>query len=189
MTNNDSTKVSAGKPMTGGAVSTAPLGTTLPTTATESLAAAFENVGYISDAGVTNSNSPSSTAIKAWGGDTVMDVQTDKPDTFKMALIEAKNVQALKLVYGDDNVTGTLETGIAIKANSKEQAIRSMVIDMLLSNNCAKRIVLPRCKVTAVGDISYTDSGAIAYDTTLSCYPDNNGNTHYEYIVDTTPSL
>ena len=58
-TNNDATKVTAGKPMTGGAIFTAPLGTTLPTSVSASLAAAFENVGYISDAGVVNSNTAS----------------------------------------------------------------------------------------------------------------------------------
>ena len=188
VTNNDATKVTAGKPMTGGAIFVAPLGTSLPASVSASLAAAFENVGYISDSGVVNSNSPTSTAIKAWGGDTVLDIQTEKPDTFKFTLIEAKNATALKFVYGDSNVTGTLSTGLTIEANSTEQVSRSLVIDMLLSNNTAKRIVLPNCKVTAVGDITYSDGAAVGYETTISAYPDSNGNTHYEYIKETTTS-
>ena len=187
-TNNDATKVTAGKPMTGGAIFAAALGTTLPTTVNGSLASGFENVGYISDSGVVNSNSPSSTSIKAWGGDTVLDVQTEKPDTFKFTMIEAKNVTALGLVYGDSNVTGTLNSGITIEANSKEQAAKSIVIDMLLSNNTAKRIVLPNCKVTSVSDITYSDSAAVGYEVTMSCYPDSSGNTHYEYIKETQVS-
>lgn len=187
-TNNDATKVTAGKPMTGGAIFTAPLGTSLPTSVNASLAAAFENVGYISDSGVVNSNTASSTAVKAWGGDTVLDIQTDKPDTFKFTLIEAKNVNALKLVYGSENVSGTLSSGITINANSKEQVPGCLVIDMLLSNNTAKRIVIPNGKVTTVGDITYSDGAAVGYETTISCYPDSNGNTHYEYIKETTVS-
>jgi len=187
-TNNDATKVTAGKPMTGGAIFTAPLGTTLPTSVSASLAAAFENVGYISDSGVVNSNTASTTAVKAWGGDTVLDIQTDKPDTFKFTLIEAKNVNALKLVYGSENVSGTLSSGITINANSKEQVAGCLVIDMLLSNNTAKRIVIPNGKVTTVGDITYSDGAAVGYETTISCYPDSNGNTHYEYIKETTVS-
>lgn len=187
-TNNDATKVTAGKPMTGGAIFTAPLGTTLPTSVSASLAAAFENVGYISDAGVVNSNTASNTAVKAWGGDTVLDIQTEKPDTFKFTLIEAKNVNALKLVYGSENVSGTLSSGITINANSKEQVAGCLVIDMLLSNNTAKRIVIPNGKVTTVGDITYSDGAAVGYETTISCYPDSNGNTHYEYIKETTVS-
>lgn len=179
---SNSSNVSAGKPMITGAVFVAPVGTDLPTSTTASLAAAFKDLGYISDAGVVNSNSPSTTPIKAWGGDTVLDVQTDKPDTFKMQFIEATNEDVLKLVYGSSNVTGTLSSGLSIKANSEEQNEVSVVIDMVLKDNCAKRIVLPKAKVTAVGDITYADASAIGYDTTFSCHPDNSGNTHYEYL-------
>lgn len=179
---SNSSNVSAGKPMITGAVFVAPVGTDLPTSTTASLAAAFKDLGYISDAGVVNSNSPSTTPIKAWGGDTVLDVQTDKPDTFKMQFIEATNEDVLKLVYGSSNVTGTLSSGLSIKANSEEQNEVSVVIDMVLKDNCAKRIVLPKAKVTAVGDITYADASAIGYDTTFSCHPDSSGNTHYEYL-------
>ena len=179
---SNSSNVSAGKPMITGAVFVAPVGTSLPTSTTASLAAAFKDLGYISDAGVVNSNSPSNTAIKAWGGDTVLDVQTEKPDTFKMNFIEATNEDVLKLVYGSANVTGSLSSGLTIKANSEEQNEVSVVIDMVLKDDCAKRIVLPKAKVTAVGDITYADASAIGYDTTLSCHPDDSGNTHYEYL-------
>lgn len=179
---SNSSNVSAGKPMITGAVFVAPVGTDLPTSTTASLAAAFKDLGYISDAGVVNSNSPSTTPIKAWGGDTVLDVQTDKPDTFKMQFIEATNEDVLKLVYGSSNVTGTLSSGLSIKANSEEQNEVSVIIDMVLKDNCAKRIVLPKAKVTAVGDITYADASAIGYDTTFSCHPDSSGNTHYEYL-------
>ncbi len=165
-----------------GAVFVAPVGTSLPTSTTATLAAAFKDLGYISDAGVVNSNSPSNTAIKAWGGDTVLDVQTEKPDTFKMNFIEATNEDVLKLVYGSANVSGSLSSGLTIKANSEEQNEVSVVIDMVLKDDCAKRIVLPKAKVTAVGDITYADASAIGYDTTLSCHPDDSGNTHYEYL-------
>lgn len=180
---SNSQNVTAGKPKITGAIYRAPIGTSLPTSTTESLAAAFKELGYVSDAGITNSNSPASTSIKAWGGDTVLDVQTEKPDTFKMQFIEATNIEVLKQTYGDDNVTGSLENGITIKANSKEQNTQSLVIDMILKNGATKRIVLPCCKVTAVGDITYADGSAIGYDTTLSCYPDATGQTHYEYIL------
>ena len=180
---NTATNVTAGKPKVEGAVYRAPLNTTLPTTVSETLDSAFEALGYISDAGVVNSNSPSNTAIKAWGGDTVLDIQTEKPDTFKMAFIEAMNTDVLKMVYGDDNVSGDLTDGITIEANSKELECQSLVIDMLLKDGAAKRIVLPNCKVTSIADITYADNSAVGYEVTLSCYPDEDGNTHYEYIV------
>ena len=180
----DATKVSAGKPIITGAVFRAPLGTTLPTSVNDTLNSAFKELGFVSDAGVVNSNSPSNTSIKAWGGDTIYDVQTEKPDTWKMAFAEATNEDVLKLVYGVDNVSGSVETGLTIKANNKEQSPQSLVIDMVLANGGKKRVVLPNCKVTAVADISYVDNDVIKYDTTMSAYPDSEGNTHYEYILE-----
>lgn len=168
----DATKVTAAKPKVGGAIWRAPLGTPLPTDAKTELDKAFKCLGYASEDGVTNSNSPSSENTTAWGGDTVLTQQTEKPDTFQYTLLEALNVEVLKSVYGDSNVTGTLETGITVKANSQEQADCSWVIEMVMKNKAVKRIVIPDAAVTAVG-----------YNTTLTAVPDAQGNTHYEYIL------
>lgn len=190
MANNNANLVTAGKPKVGGAVFRAPLGTTLPTDAISDLGSAWENLGYISDSGVVNSNSPSNTSIKAWGGDTVLDIQTEKPDTWKMTFIEHTNKVVLKFIYGDGNVTGDIDTGLTVTANSNELSTQSMVIDMLLKNGTAKRVVLPNCKITSVSDVNYTDSDAVGYEVAISAYPDSQGNTHYEYIVEAaTPTM
>lgn len=176
-----SSNVSAGKPKVTGAIFIAPVGTTLPTDSTTALATAFVELGYASDAGVVNSESRETETIKAWGGDTVLKPFTGKEDTFQFTLIEALNVNALKLVYGDSNVTGDLTNGISIKSAAEDLDYHSFVIEMVL-NGAIKRIVIPSAKVTEVGDITYADGEAIGYDTTLSAVPDAAGGTHYEYI-------
>lgn len=176
-----SSNVSAGKPKVTGAIFIAPVGTTLPTDSTTALNSAFVELGYASDAGVVNSESRETETIKAWGGDTVLKPFTGKEDTFKFTLIEALNVNALKLVYGDSNVTGDLTNGISIKSAAEDLDYHSFVIEMVL-NGAVKRIVIPSAKVTEVGDITYADGEAIGYDTTLSAVPDAAGGTHYEYI-------
>lgn len=178
----DATKVTAAKPKVGGAIWRAPLGTPLPTDAKTPLDKAFKCLGYVSEDGVTNSNSPSSENTTAWGGDTVLAQQTEKPDTIKYTLLEALNVDVLKSVYGDDNVTGTLDTGITVKANSSEQKDCSWVVEMVMRNKAVKRIVIPDAAVTAVDDIVY-GKNAVGYGTTLTAVPDGEGNTHYEYIL------
>lgn len=183
-TPNNSAHVTVGKPKVGGAIFWAPLGTELPTDATTALNTAFANLGYISEDGVVNSNSPKSDDIKAWGGSTVLTTQTGKTDTFQFTLIEALSVAPLRLVYGVANVTGDLSTGITIKANDTQQDSGCLVIDMIMRGGVLKRIVLPSAAVSEVGEISYTDSDAVGYKTTLTASPDTTGNTHYEYIVD-----
>ena len=141
-------------------------------------------LGYVSEDGLTNSDTRDSESVKAWGGDTVLNVLTSREDTFGFTLIESINVDVLKMVYGDENVTGDLASGIAIKANSNCDTEAAYVIDMILKNNVLKRIVIPDAKVSEVGDIGYKDAEATGYETTLTCMPDNDSNTHYEYIAE-----
>lgn len=180
--------VSVGKPQIGGSIYVAPLGTTLPTDANTTLNEAFKQMGYASEDGIVNNNSPESTNIKAWGGDTVLTVQSSKEDTYQFTLIEVLNVDVLKFVYGSTNVTGDLNNGIEIHANSKDSEICSIVIDMELTQGVLKRVVIPKAKISEVGEISYTDEDAIGYQTTVAALPDSDGYTHHEYIQNKSTS-
>ena len=84
------TNVTAGKPNTSGAVFTAPAGTSLPTTANGSLNGAFNDMGFVSENGVTKSTSISTTTIKEWGGSPVLVTQDEKIISVKFKLIEYK---------------------------------------------------------------------------------------------------
>lgn len=179
--------VSAAKPAFGGAVSVAPSGTTLPTDATTALAAAFTKLGYISDRGMTHQNTINSDKITAWGGDEVLVVYNGREVSFKFAFLESMNADVLKLIYGDSNVSGTLETGISINAKSNiEMPEKVWAIDVVMKDNTKKRIVIPAGRISEVGDITYVDNDAITYEVTVAAIPDASGNTHYEYMKGAT---
>lgn len=173
--------VTAAKPKVGGAIYYGPTTATLPDNTTDTLTG-FTELGYASEDGLTNSINPDSDAIRAWGGDTVLTLMTAREDTFTVTLIEALKEDVLKLVYGEQNVSGTLAAGIAVEANSSDLEEHAFVIDMVMKNNAAKRIVIPSGKVTEIGEITYSDSDAVGYELTITCLADANGNTHYEYI-------
>lgn len=175
--------VSAGQPKVAGAVFRAPTGTTLPTDASSALNSAFLDLGYVSEDGVTNNNSAESDNVKAWGGDTVLVLQTEKPDEWTLTLIEAMNQNVLKTVYGDANVTVGTGGLITVQAKGEQLKDNSYVIDMKLKGGAMKRVVIPNGSLSELGEVVYKDDEPIGYEITLQALPDTNGVTHYEYIL------
>lgn len=173
--------VTASKAKVTGAVFRAPLNTALPTDATSTLATDYVDLGYVSEDGLTNTNSPESDNIKAWGGQIVLTVQTEKNDEFGLTLISATNADVLKAIYGEDNVTVSGDN-ISVKATADEQEEAVYVFDMILRDGTIKRIVIPDGKITEIGDITYKDDEVVGYELTITCVADKNNVTHHEYI-------
>ena len=180
--------VSTGKPQVGGAVHAAPAGTAAPTSAVAALSDVYKDLGYISDDGVKNNGSRSVNKIKAWGGDIVGSIQTEKTDSFTMTFIESMNAHVMKLAYGSGNVSGDLNSGLTVLVNSTELDEWVLVIDMVLKGGIAKRIVIPKAKVDSISEITYEDDDIIGYQCEITALPDSAGNTHYEYFKSTGQS-
>lgn len=178
--------VTAAKPAVGGAVFRAPLGTPLPTSTTDPLNAAFKCLGYISTDGYGNTPGRTSESLTAWGGDTVLNSQTASSDEHKFTLIEALNIEVQKTVFGDDNVSGDLESGMTVSYDGEQKADCAYVIDTILKG-AAKRTVIPRASITALEEIPHKDNEPIAYGLTLSAVKDENGKYHYDYYKAAQP--
>lgn len=169
-------------PADGAAVYAAPLGTTLPTSATASLDVAFLDLGWVSEDGVTNSIQRNVTRHKAWGGETVKTTQDDYTETVKFALLES-SANVLAVVYGSDNVTESGDT-IAVEHSSLQLERQSFVIDFV-DGDRAGRIVIREGMVTEIGDIRYSHKDMAMYDLTVDVYKPSTGDaavvTYFDY--------
>ena len=175
-----SRNVAVGKPdlAVSGGLLVAPLGTPRPTSHTDAFDAAYVSAGYLSADGVTESSERSTEVIRAWGGDKVRTVQTEYGTTLSLTLIESRRAEALRLVFGDDNVA--VEGGtVTVKRNSRVLPHRQFIIAMLDGEE-SSHLDIGYGQVTEVGDITYVDGEAISYELTISCDPDDNGDTLLE---------
>lgn len=181
-TMNNSSNVTVGKPKIVGGIYRAPIGTTLPTDAVTDLASAFISLGYIAEGGVQNNFSQTTENYRAWGGDIVLTYGTDSTDTFAFGMIETVgNLEVQKTWFGNDNVSGTLETGITARANAKELEDAVYVIDMTLRGGVLRRIVIPKGKLTERGEVTYADEDVVNYPATITAQAGADGDTHKEY--------
>lgn len=181
--------VLAGKPVTaGGGVSYAKPGTTLPTDATESLDEDFVNGGFISDDGLTESTEKSSDKVKAWGGTTVKNLQTDSEASFSFTFIESVNADVLKAIVGEDNVTtddATAEHGKQITAKYDLEQLPVMIWNFDVKDGPARvRVSVPQGQITEIGDVTYTDDEVIGYEVTVDTLWDDDLGAYFVKYMD-----
>ena len=177
--------VSVGKPKIGGAIHVAPAGTALPTDATTALNAAFVNLGYVSEDGLTNETGGAVQTLHAWGKDIVIAMEGD-PETYSWTLLEVLDENVQKFVRGSGNVTVNEDGAMTVKINrgaQREQLEEHVIVVEMILRGRAVRHVIPCGVITEVGEITYTDDDAVGYEVTVTALPDSEGNTHYEYFA------
>ena len=151
-----------------GGLNFAPLATVLPVDATTALGVGFLEVGYLTEAGVVQSEGESQTKIKAWqGGDVVRILTTEHSLTFKFEMMET-NPNSLGLFYGDNYVAGTVEIKGGVKPH------HAFVIEVM-DGTSHIRIAIDDAQITERGDISYVNSDAVTYPVTIECFPNAEG--------------
>ena len=177
----DASNVSFGKGKASGAVWVAPAGTTLPTDGTTALAAAFVNMGYISEDGYVQSTETDTADVKDWNGRTVLEEQSSYKETHTVNFIETK-LENLKVIYGDGNVT---QSGNMITVKSTGAALEEhvVVIEIALTGGRVQRTVIPKAKIVdRGGDITYSATEAIKRPAIFSASPNSAGDYHIDYI-------
>lgn len=185
MAGTDATKVLVGRPEqsgVAGAVARAPLGSTVPDTARDTLDAAFVKGGYVSDAGVSVTPNLSTTSINDWSGAEVRKLLDNFTGEISFEFIQAGADEA-KLIFGEDNVTVTAAT--ATEGNQVKIALGAHLPDAgiwcfsMKDGDALVKVLAPNAQPTSLNEIPLVANDAIKYGTTLSCYPDADGESIY----------
>lgn len=162
-----------GKPKVTGGVRYARGLTTFPTDASSALTETVLDAGYVSEDGLVETVDASDDKIKAWGGDIVKIVRTEHSVSYTFTLIESKNADALKLLFGEENVT---VSGGKITVNKTATMIprASFIFDMRDGKEDI-RILVKDGQPSISGDVNFTDGDAIGYEVTVEAFPDADG--------------
>lgn len=163
-----------------GAVWKAIAGTPIPTDIATALNAAFRDVGYITEDGVTTSTATDTTDIRAWqNGDTVRKVQTSHDFTISFTMLET-NKESLELYYGNFTAgPGGTPGSVQVKG---DQGWRGRLVLNVVDGDDLIRIVMPDAQVTEREDVPYVNGDAVTYGVTMTCYPDGTGVKAYIYF-------
>lgn len=185
---NRASNAVVGKPKVSGGLLVAPVGTALPTDDSSALNAAFRSFGYVTEDGVTRSESRDTDTIKAWGGDTIALVTTGTEVTAQFGLAEYLNPLSQTIVYGAANVQATAATStsgakLAITGRLADAPKNVYVVEMF-SGTATGRLVFPIGQVTETEDVTYKDDELAARGVTLTLFPDETGAFFYEFWND-----
>jgi hypothetical protein len=154
-----------------GAVYVAPTGTTAPTTSGSTLDAAFVDLGYVSQDGVTESIDRSTTQIRAWqNGSLVREVTQEGTYSVSMTFIET-NEAVLELYYGTANDAGEFAIDPTSTGGRK-----SFVVDVV-DGDAVERIYIPAGEITALGERTLASGEAVGYEVTITAYADADSTT------------
>lgn len=155
-----------------GAFSFAATTAAAPIDATTALPPAdWQDVGYISDDGVTETRDRSTDTITAWqNADQVRTVVTESSITVQFVGIES-NANMIALYYGAevDTTDGSVEI---VPSNSGGR--RSCVLDYV-DGDKAVRLYLPEAEISEVGDLTVASGEPVGYDVTIVGYPSSVG--------------
>lgn len=180
-------RIGAPDQKTTGAIKHAPLGTTLPSLSDVKVSGvtldnAFTGDEYVSEDGLTLTPSMSTTDIKDWSGATVRKVLESFDGTLAWTMIST-NEGSLGVAFGADHVdtnAAALDHGAQTKVSLGAHLPDPESFVFLMKDGDARIvIVVPNGQVTEVGEVTFAANAAVGWNVTLSCYPDDNGESIY----------
>jgi hypothetical protein len=136
---------------------------TVPTDATTSIPGSFDELGYLSEDGVTQTINADTSNIQAWqNADIVRKVQTSHDVTYKFTALEL-NPTSLEAYFGNYNA------GV-VEITSDPLPTVPWVVDVFDGDELI-RLAIPAGQVTERGDVQFVNNQAVTLPLTITAYP------------------
>ena len=173
-----------------GSVSIAPTGTAMPTDADEALDAAFIDVGYISEDGVTLSPNTSTDGIAAWQSLAFVRTVVSEQDMQLGFELMQWNETSLQLAFGGGVYTAGVAPLWEFDLPTPDEILEyACVVDALDPNGSKYRMAFERVTLESTGDIDFARTNNAGLPTTLRALAGTGGRagTIYGSSVSLTP--
>lgn len=161
-----------------GELSLAPVGTALPTKATEALNVAFEGYGYTTEDGVSLSKSVEREGVPAWQSTTPVRYLTTSQELTAALTFLQSNDQILKLWLGsgDFATDGGVAPDDGWRADVSVDPIGQQYAFVLdwTDDDIKSRLVIPKVEITETGDVSLARA-ATSFPVTFGALAPDSG--------------
>lgn len=160
-----------------------PVGTSLPATLTDAMSTTpeFKPVGLLSEDGASESRDEDSTDFYAWGGKLIRTKRSKHKRSISVTCLEDNLA-----VFGLVNPGSTVSTSAGVNTRTvkiPKSDPRSFVLEMV-DGDITRRRHIPRGEVTAVGEVSLSESELQAFELTITIYPTSDDTLYVDYDND-----
>ena len=150
----------------------APKGTALPAYPTAELAAAWKEVGYVAEDGISWHHGRSSEALKDWSNTIRRQLQSTDDKTVTVPIIST-TAEVLKTIFGESNVVSgaaTADHGNLISVEVKEGTLSGEEAFLFLMKDGEDAFMLGTTSgfITTLDDIAFAPGSPITWNATVS---------------------
>ncbi len=159
-----------------GAVRVAPFGTaTLPTDAVGTLDAAFDDLGFISDDGVTVGFEDSVQNVFAWqNAQLIRSITSESVTSLQFMMLETK-AGTLEFFFRGSTVTEVAADNFRLDILPIQADPKVIVLDVV-DGSRSIRFLFQNAEVVQRGEVNFFNQDLSMWPITMNFYPDTNGN-------------
>ena len=157
-------------------------GTSLPTSLSTSLPAAWTEIGDVSEAGITLTMNKSVTNLRNWANVIKRVIMTEHSETIQSPIMDTTS-ESLKAVVGSSNVTVS-GNDVTVKLSDGELPPEEAFLWLMKDGNDLMAIGCSYGQVSAVDNVTFAPNAAINWTPTITAMGDDG----FKLIVETSGS-